>query len=174
MSVLALAAAAVGAYVWLGPDEIPRVHTAAVIESTDGAAGQVLNASGYVTARNRATVSSKITGKLVEVRVEEGLAVVAGQLLARLDDSQYRASLALAESRLGASRRSLEETRVQIELAELTLERTRRLAPQQGGLKFFIVPNTAGQTVNKVLKRCAHCDFEISRLVHITADRKYF
>ena len=47
----------------------------------------MLNASGYVTARRRATVSSKITGKVVEVNVEEGMAVTQGQVLARLDDS---------------------------------------------------------------------------------------
>jgi RND family efflux transporter MFP subunit len=128
--IIVLGAAAGGAFFWFGPDSVPTVQTATVRESADGAAGQILNASGYVTARNRATVSSKITGKLVEVHVEEGLAVVEGQLLARLDDSRYRASLALAESRLDAARRSLDETRVQIELAELTLERTRRLVDE--------------------------------------------
>jgi RND family efflux transporter MFP subunit len=130
LAVVGLAAIASGAFVWLGPESVPVVQTVAVRESADGAAGQVLNASGYVTARNRATVSSKITGRLVEAHVEEGLAVTEGQVLARLDDSQYRASLALAESRLDASRRSLEETRVQIELAELTLERTKRLVTE--------------------------------------------
>jgi RND family efflux transporter MFP subunit len=125
--IVVVVAAAAGAFVLFGPEPVPTVQTAAVRESADGAAGQVLNASGYVTARNRATVSSKITGKLVEVHVEEGLAVTEGQLLARLDDSQYRASLALAESRLDAARGSLEETRVQIELADLTLSRTQRL-----------------------------------------------
>ena len=53
-----------------------------------GGAASVLNASGYVTARRRATVSSKITGKVVEVNVEEGMAVREGQVLARLDDAQ--------------------------------------------------------------------------------------
>ena len=57
----------------------------------------MLNASGYVTARRRATVSSKVTGKLVEVLVEEGMAVREGQVLARLDDSTLRSQRALAE-----------------------------------------------------------------------------
>ena len=61
----------------------------------------MLNASGYVTARRRATVSSKVTGKVIEVNVEEGMAVKEGQVLARLDDSQPRAALALAEAQLG-------------------------------------------------------------------------
>ena len=52
----------------------------------------MLNASGYVTARRRATVSSKVTGKVVEVLIEEGMVVAAGQLLARLDSSNVRAA----------------------------------------------------------------------------------
>ena len=71
-----------------------------------GAQAAVLNASGYVTARRRATVSSKVTGKVVEVNVEEGKAVREGQVLARLDDAQCRAALALAEAQLEAARRA--------------------------------------------------------------------
>src|ERR1051326_8190189 len=41
----------------------------------------VLNASGYVTARRAATVSSKVTGKVIEVLVEEGKRVEQGQIL---------------------------------------------------------------------------------------------
>ena len=66
------------------------------------APGAVLNASGYVTARRRATVSSKVTGKVLEVFVEEGKAVRKGQVLARLDDSQMRAALAVAQAQLEA------------------------------------------------------------------------
>ena len=63
----------------------------------------ILNASGYVTARRRATVSSKVTGKLVNVLVEEGMAVHQGQILARLDDSTLRSQLALAEHHGGGA-----------------------------------------------------------------------
>ena len=63
----------------------------------------VLNASGYVTARRRATVSSRITGKVVSVHVEEGMAVRQGQVLARLDDSTTRAMLQLAEAQLAST-----------------------------------------------------------------------
>ena len=59
---------------------------------TDGGpappAGAVLNASGYVTARRRATVSSKVTGKVIDVLIEEGQPVKEGQMLAHLDDSR--------------------------------------------------------------------------------------
>ena len=64
-----------------------EVEAATVTERAAGTQAAVLNASGYVTARRRATVSSKITGKVVEVNVEEGMAVSEGQILARLDDA---------------------------------------------------------------------------------------
>lgn len=90
----------------------------------------VLNASGYVTARRRATVSSKITGKVVGVFVEEGMAVKAGQVLARLDDTVSQRYLALAEAELVAARRNADETAVRIREAQLTLARTRTLVKE--------------------------------------------
>jgi RND family efflux transporter MFP subunit len=90
----------------------------------------VLNASGYVTARRRATVSSKITGKVIEVNVEEGMAVREGQVLARLDDSTLRAALALAEAQVEASRRVLRETEVRLAEAKVTLGRRQQLTKE--------------------------------------------
>ena len=81
----------------------------------------MLNASGYVTARRRATVSSKVTGKVLEVFVEEGKAVRKGQVLARLDDSQIRAALAVAEAQLAAAQRGAAEDEARLKQAELTL-----------------------------------------------------
>ena len=105
-----------------------EVDTAVVTERPVGVQASVLNASGYVTARRRATVSSKITGKVVEVNVEEGMAIREGQVLARLDDSQYRASLALVEAQADAARRNVRESEVRLIEARLVLERAERLA----------------------------------------------
>jgi RND family efflux transporter MFP subunit len=105
-----------------------QVETAAVTQRAAGAQAVVLNASGYVTARRRATVSSKITGKLVEVNVEEGMAVREGAVLARLDDSQFRASLALAEAQADAARRNVRESEVRVAEARLALDRAQKLA----------------------------------------------
>ncbi len=93
-----------------------------------GPARTVLNASGYVIARREATVSSKVTGKIIEVLIEEGMAVTNGQLLARLDDSNVRASLAVARAELESTKASVGETRALLRQAELELERTQRLA----------------------------------------------
>ena len=83
----------------------------------------VLNASGYVTARRQATVSSKVTGKVTEVLVEEGMKVQEGQVLARLDDTNVKTSLRLAEAQLVSATNALAETRVRIREAEQELER---------------------------------------------------
>ena len=95
------------------------------------AAASVLDATGYVVARRQATVSSKATGKVVEVFIEEGVQVVAGQLLARLDDSVPRAELALAESQLEATRRAVREVRAQLQQAKLDLARSEELAERE-------------------------------------------
>lgn len=92
------------------------------------AGDSVLDATGYVVARRQATVSAKVTGKVLEVLVEEGMTVEAGQLLAQLDDSIPRAQLELSASQLAAARASLDEMRVQLRQAELDLSRTRGLA----------------------------------------------
>ncbi|MCY4060443.1 MAG: efflux RND transporter periplasmic adaptor subunit, partial [Gammaproteobacteria bacterium] len=86
---------------------------------------------GYVVARRQATVSSKATGKVLEVLVEEGMRVEEGQLLATLDASLPRAQLALEESQLAAAETALEEIRTSIEQAKLDLERTKNLAERE-------------------------------------------
>ena len=88
----------------------------------------VLDATGYVVARRQATVSSKATGKVVEVLIEEGVVVEEGQLLARLDDSIPRAQYELAQSQLRSAQASLKELQVLLKQAQLDLDRTQGLA----------------------------------------------
>ncbi len=88
----------------------------------------VLDATGYVIARRMATVSSKVTGKVMEVLVEEGMRVEEGQVLARLDDSVNRAQLDMEAAQVASARASVEELGIQIRQAELNLGRTRDLA----------------------------------------------
>ena len=87
----------------------------------------VLNASGYVVARRRATVSSRITGRVIEVLVEEGKPVRKGQVLARLDPTTAERGLALAQAELEATRRGVAENKVRLEQARLNLQRYRSL-----------------------------------------------
>lgn len=69
-------------------------------ESSSLGAASLLDASGYVVARRRATVASKITGKIIEVSLEEGQRVESGQIIARLDDSNARAAWAQSEAQV--------------------------------------------------------------------------
>jgi len=93
-------------------------------------AGTVLNASGYVNARRYATVSSKITGRVAEVLIEEGMAVEEDQVLARLDDSNIRAAWELARAQEVSTQRGLEETHALLEEAELNYDRQKQLVRQ--------------------------------------------
>ena len=117
---------------WWEEARIPIVRTAAVRHRlpADGRP-TVLNASGYVTARLQSTVSSKVTGRIIEVLVEEGMTVTEGQVLVRLDDTTERSYLALAEAQLGAARGALAELEVRYEEARLDLDRQRRLLDQR-------------------------------------------
>ena len=92
------------------------------------AANSVLDASGYVVARREATASSKVTGKVKEVYVEEGMVVTEGQVVAILDDSALQAQLDLAKARTDSIRALLDEYEAQVRNARLNLDRLRDLA----------------------------------------------
>jgi HlyD family secretion protein len=126
--------AAGGFWFWSARLQAAPVKVAPVAAANAGGKsgpGSVLNASGYVTARRRATVSSKVTGKVLDVLVEEGHAVKQGQVLAHLDDAQVRASLAYAEAQLGAARKSAAEDQARLQQAELTLQRRQSLLTER-------------------------------------------
>jgi len=91
----------------------------------------LLDASGFVSARRIATVSSKITGKVAEVLIEEGQRVDADQVLARLDATDAQAQLELAQAQLASAESQLAEARAQLRLAEQTLTRQRDLAARR-------------------------------------------
>jgi RND family efflux transporter MFP subunit len=101
----------------------------AVAESPSGAGGReaVLEATGYVTARREAAVSFKIPGKLEQVLIEEGERVKAGQVIARLDDSDASAQLLLAKARLGAAQAQLGQIQVKLDQAQRDLKRQQEL-----------------------------------------------
>jgi RND family efflux transporter MFP subunit len=113
-----------GAYWWLNERPI-QVEVATAVASTSGGSGSaaVLNASGYVVARREATVSSKVTGKIAEILIEEGMVVAEGQLLARLDDESLRPPLVLAQRQLEATRK--ERAEVEVRHAEALRNLTR-------------------------------------------------
>ncbi len=126
-AALVVVAAAVGLIWWFNWTKPAVVRTITVQEPASGSDNTLLNASGYVTARRQATVSSKVTGKVIEVLVEEGMKVEAGQLLARIDPSNVEKSLHLAEAQADSARKALEETRANLEQAEREFRRVTQL-----------------------------------------------
>ena len=126
--LVAAIAAAGGAAAWLHRPKPAAVRTILVQETTSGGDKTLLNASGYVTARRQATVSSKVTGKVVETLVEEGMKVEAGQVLARIDSSNVEKNLHLAKAQLESAKSALGETKANLIQAERELRRISKLA----------------------------------------------
>jgi RND family efflux transporter MFP subunit len=87
----------------------------------------ILNASGYVTPRRRATVAAKITGRVKEMLVEEGMQVAEEQILARLDDSDAQSAFAAAKADRAVAAAAVPGVEANLKDAELTLTRAREL-----------------------------------------------
>ena len=120
---------ALGAVVWWhSKASAIEVQTALARENGGGSERTVLNASGYVTARREATVSSKVTGKVTEVLIEEGMKVTNNQVVARLDDSNVKVSLDVAVAQLASAKAALAETEAQLKNADQEFARTTELA----------------------------------------------
>lgn len=136
--VILLTALGVAGWRWVTRERPFEVQVATVSERAAGTQASVLNASGYVTARRRATISSKITGKVVEVNVEEGMNVRQGQVLARLDDSTAKAALALADAQAEAARRALRENEVRLEHARVMERRATQLLRERIGTQEMV------------------------------------
>jgi len=111
----------------------PRIEVdlaTAAAPTTQLGAAAILQATGYVTARREATVSAQITGTLTDVLIEEGEHVQAGQVLARLDDTAQKASVAQAQAQLSAAQALLVQYQAQLEQARRDLKRNEDLVGQ--------------------------------------------
>ena len=113
----------------------------------------LLNASGYVTPRRRATVAAKITGQVTAVNAEEGMRVKAGQVLARLDDSDARVRLQSARAERDAITASIADLEVNLANAERELVRTKSL--QAEGVRSVEALDQARTAVESLQARLA-------------------
>jgi RND family efflux transporter MFP subunit len=109
-----------------------RARTPAVevadARAPDGPGTQtLLNASGYVTPRRRATVAAKITGRVSSVVFDEGMHVSKGQLLATLDESDARRALDAAIADRNSQQAAIADLKVQLKYAELQMHRAQQL-----------------------------------------------
>jgi RND family efflux transporter MFP subunit len=120
--VVALAAVASSAFF----NRKPEVEVVTARKPATGPAG-VLNASGYVTPRRRATVAAKITGRVTSVHFDEGTRLQEGQLLATLDDSDARRALDSAKADRDSSQAAIADFEVQLRNAVIELHRADEL-----------------------------------------------
>jgi RND family efflux transporter MFP subunit len=105
----------------------PLVEVAAARPAGDLQSQALLNASGYVTPRRRATVAAKVTGRVEQIYAEEGLHVKSGQVLAELDCSQPKASLISARTDRDATAAALADLEVQLGNADREWKRAESL-----------------------------------------------
>jgi RND family efflux transporter MFP subunit len=110
-------------------DRKPEVEVAAARKPVGGPAG-VLNASGYITPRRRATIAAKITGRVTSVMFDEGTRVSEGQLLATLDDSDVRRALDSAKADRDSAQAAIADFEVQLRNAEIELRRSQQLVKE--------------------------------------------
>ena len=135
LAIAAVVAVLSAALAWWLLREEPRAVSTATAQplatGSGASASSVLDATGYVTARRIATVSSKISGKVLAVYIEEGQRVEAGEVLARLEPTDADAQRDLSAAQLGAARSEVLRAQAQLKLAEQTLARNRDLAGRQ-------------------------------------------
>lgn len=103
--------------------EVATQPARAIVSAAGGGSASVLDATGYVTARRQATVSAKVTGKVREVRIEEGQQVREGEILATLDDAEARADYGLRRAQVAAARAATAEIEASLANAEREYQR---------------------------------------------------
>ena len=138
------AAALVFAVVWLvarrgGAASVQVVTVTAAAQGGDGAAqgggGAVaVVANGYVVARTKAAVSAKIPGRLAVLNVSEGSQVQKGDIIARLDNADYAASVGQAEAELASAKATLIEAQSDRDQAQREYVRVRDVRGQNPNL----------------------------------------
>jgi RND family efflux transporter MFP subunit len=125
---IALAILVIAAAVVALRGRTPEVEVTTARPAGDAGGATLLNASGYVTPRRRATIAAKITARVLDVLVDEGMTVAEGQVLARLDDSD-------AQRRLLATRTSRDATAALIANLEVNLANAERELKRQQELE---------------------------------------
>jgi RND family efflux transporter MFP subunit len=128
LAIVVLIAAGVGAWWWWSSRPVPVATVTAKANGGARGGGAVLQATGYVTARRQATVSTQITGTLTQLLIEEGDRVKAGQIIARLDDKALRSSVVAASANAEATAAQVSQLQAQLAQVEADARRTGELA----------------------------------------------
>jgi RND family efflux transporter MFP subunit len=128
-SLLLFVLAATGGYWlwtnWLRPPK--EIHVTTVTAAFPSRALTILNASGYVVAQRKAAVSSKATGRLEHLYVEEGKFVKQGDVIAQLENDDLKAALEEAKAGLKVATADLNNAEAELEDATLNFNRQKSL-----------------------------------------------
>ena len=176
---VALAGLAVGLWLfapqhWTGERVEQRLRPAverqsAELQSAPAAATEAkhaggLSASGYVVARRKATVAAEITGKVVELFVDEGMVVEAGQVVAKLDSVLAEADLTLAQSRAAAAQAAATAIAADLKDAERILGRVQSLAQKSIASEADLTKAEARVNVLRAQLGQAQANYQTARL----------
>lgn len=131
LPLVILAGIGAAAYAFRNQKAVVEVATAARADT--GERQSLLNASGYVTPRRRATIAAKITGRVTGVFFDEGTHVRQGQLLATLDDSDVKRALESAKADRESAQAAIADYVVQLKNAKVQLARAEQL--QKAGVQ---------------------------------------
>src|ERR1700722_12221945 len=125
-----------------------QVVEVAVAQKAGTGRPALLNASGYVTPRRRATIAAKITGRVTRVNFDEGMHVQEGFVLATLDDSDVRRALDSAKADRDSAQASISDFQVQLKFAQIELHRAQEL--QASGVQTQEALDTASTNVDSL------------------------
>lgn len=182
--VAALLAGAAGSYYFLGSNIAPEPAAAPVAETQQAApkvatvtaeqeaepaveapvSDRLLNASGYITARRIATVSAEILGLLTDVRVEEGMQVTKGQVLATLDDAVASVNHRFAEAQVAVQEARRENIVAQLEEARRVLNRTQQLRKEDFSSEADVTRAAANVASWEAQLKQSAADIEVAKL----------
>ncbi|MFL5277630.1 MAG: efflux RND transporter periplasmic adaptor subunit [Myxococcales bacterium] len=95
---------------------VPEVETTAVSLVSPAQAQQLLVATGYVVPQRQANISPRIGGRVAKLFVEDGTVVKKGQLLAVLEDADFKAQVLQAKADVAAAK--AREKRAEADLFE--------------------------------------------------------
>jgi HlyD family secretion protein len=133
--------------------------------------GEVMG-TGTLEARVKTTISPRIQERLAEVLVDQGDCVKSGQLLARLDDSETRQEVAIAEATLSSARATVERVRADQARAEAVLRQSQLDHQRSTELLAGKIAAQADFDKSAEALHVAEADLKRSQLAIIEAERQ--
>jgi RND family efflux transporter MFP subunit len=123
--LLLISFVALSGLIWffIAKNNLQSVELTEVQQISNRQQSAVLNASGYVTPRQRATVAAKVTGRVSELFIDEGMKVEKGQVLARIDATDAQKQIDAAKADVAVAEAGIADLKVNRDEAQRNLNR---------------------------------------------------